>query len=230
MWWLAAPMAVAATRCARRASSKAPPRQARGARVARRAATLKKKEDKLGRLVVVASAAPQERFERRRSDPYATPLRQANASRLYGLLTDRAAKTLLSYMFETNPPVALWLQRHMEAQSIPFDGPGSQSSISGDDFVNGLLNMAPVNLESKVVPGDFITCDPGGLARRILDIRVEVAREFIDELQHVKEDGAELLRAKMTASLAATMKTETMMTEATAIREDQEPEVDSPDA
>ena len=38
----------------------------------------------------------------RTTDPYSTPLRDGNRDRLYGMLTQRSAATLLTYLSETN--------------------------------------------------------------------------------------------------------------------------------
>ena len=63
-------------------------------------------------------------------DPYDTPLRDGNRDRLYGLLTTRAAATLLAYCFETNQVQAKWLTTYMsEARPQTLRNPKLQRVV-----------------------------------------------------------------------------------------------------
>ena len=50
--------------------------------------------------------------------PDDTPLRDGNRDRLMGLLTERAAKTLLYYMFETNPTLYGWFNTYLKVRCM----------------------------------------------------------------------------------------------------------------
>mmetsp|Transcript_13129 Transcript_13129/g.21338 ORF Transcript_13129/g.21338 Transcript_13129/m.21338 type:complete len:168 (-) Transcript_13129:613-1116(-) len=87
----------------------------------------------------------------RTHDPYSTPLRDGNRDRLYGMLTARAAATLLTYLTEMNKAGASFFMEYMVANRIPY-AYGEQAKIadiSGETFITGLLTMGPVHIDEK---------------------------------------------------------------------------------
>jgi len=113
----------------------------------------------------------------RTHDPYSTPLRDANRDRLYGMLTARAAMTLLTYLTEINKAGATFFQEYMANNPIPyaFWASGKVKDVSGETFIEGLLAMSPTNIEEKY-RDNYITVDPPALAVRLLDIRCDAMR------------------------------------------------------
>lgn len=71
--------------------------------------------------------------------PDDTPLRDGNRDRLMGLLTERAAKTLLYYFFEMNPTLYGWFNMYLKENEIPREG--NWDDISGETFLRTLLSM-----------------------------------------------------------------------------------------
>lgn len=137
--------------------------------------------------------------------PDDTPLRDGNRDRLMGLLTERAVKTLLFYLMETNLNLHYWLSAFLAAHPIPRDG--AWDDVSGESFLRTLLGM-PVQ-EAKYSVGrsqmyDHVKgmgVDPRSLAQRIMDIRRQMATEFIIDLQDVPEENLLLLRESLSSSL-----------------------------
>jgi len=138
--------------------------------------------------------------------PDDTPLRDGNRDIMAGVLTERAAKTLLIYLQEMNPIVYQWLWRYMEAHPIPRKG-APWDDISGETFLRTLLAQ-PVT-ESKMDLGKdslfdntaSIGVDPRALAQRIMDIRVQLSKEFIQDLALIKEENQALLQETLMTSL-----------------------------
>ncbi|KAF5838472.1 hypothetical protein DUNSADRAFT_2801 [Dunaliella salina] len=138
--------------------------------------------------------------------PDDTPLRDGNRDIMAGVLTERAAKTLLIYLQEMNPIVFQWLWRYMEAHPIPRKG-APWDDISGETFLRTLLAQ-PVT-ESKMNWGKdslfdntaSMGVDPRALAQRIMDIRVQLSKEFIQDLALVKEENQALLQETLMTSL-----------------------------
>jgi len=56
-----------------------------------------------------------------------------------GLLTERAAKTLLYYFFEMNPTLYGWFNMYLKENEIPREG--NWDDISGETFLRTLLSM-----------------------------------------------------------------------------------------
>jgi hypothetical protein len=56
-----------------------------------------------------------------------------------GLLTERAAKTLLYYFFEMNPTLYGWFNMYLKDNEIPREG--NWDDISGETFLRTLLSM-----------------------------------------------------------------------------------------
>lgn len=137
--------------------------------------------------------------------PDDTPLRDGNRDRLMGLLTERAVKTLLFYLMETNLNLHYWLSAFLAAHPIPRDG--AWDDVSGEAFLRTLLRM-PVQ-EAKYSVGrtqmyDTVKgmgVDPRSLAQRIMDIRRQMAIEFIIDLNDVPEENLLLLRESLSSSL-----------------------------
>ena len=142
-----------------------------------------------------------------RRSPDDTPMRDGNRDRLYGLLTERAGKTLAHYLMETNPTLMQWWVHYMKANPIPRDG--DWDDVSGETFLRQLLT-APNDItnwgEMVGVPAEYnctgtIQVDPPSLAQRVLDIRQVLAAEFVDDLIDVKEENSMLLREKLASDL-----------------------------
>ncbi|KAF6258851.1 hypothetical protein COO60DRAFT_1074853 [Scenedesmus sp. NREL 46B-D3] len=138
--------------------------------------------------------------------PYDSPLRDGNRDRLIGLLTERAAKTLMVYLMETNANVYSWLVNFYKQNPIPKDG--SWDEISGEAFLRKLLSMpieeAKYNTGRDSLFDNVRSCDvdPRSIAQRVMDIRKQLAEEFIQELQMVAEENALLLRETLQSSLS----------------------------
>ncbi|WIA39874.1 hypothetical protein OEZ86_013318 [Tetradesmus obliquus] len=138
--------------------------------------------------------------------PYDSPLRDGNRDRLIGLLTERAAKTLMVYLMETNANVYSWLVNFYKQNPIPKDG--SWDEISGEAFLRKLLAMpieeAKYNTGRDELFDNVRSCDvdPRSIAQRVMDIRKQLAEEFIQELQQVAEENALLLRETLQSSLS----------------------------
>lgn len=82
-----------------------------------------------------------------------TPLRDGNRDRLFGLLTERAAKTLLFYCSETNQHLYHWLMDYCKAHPIPRDG--KFEDISGEPLARETLPSTqprPFRASSELTP------------------------------------------------------------------------------
>jgi len=139
--------------------------------------------------------------------PDDSPLRDANRDLVLGLLTFRAARTLVVYLQETNIIVSEWLLNYMRENSIPASG--AWEDVSGDTFIRKLLTMPlestklEVNRDSLYDNRATIGVDPRSIAQRIMDIRTQLADEFMQDLKTVKEDNNTLLRETIAASFNA---------------------------
>jgi len=139
--------------------------------------------------------------------PYDSPLRDGNRDRLIGLLTERAAKTLMVYLMETNPTVYQWLVNFYKANPIPKNG--SWDDVSGETFLRKLLSMpietACFDLGRDALFSNAVSCgvDPRNIAQRIMDIRTQLSEEFVQELQCIAEENSLLLREALTGSLSS---------------------------
>ncbi|GMH45066.1 hypothetical protein BSKO_13023 [Bryopsis sp. KO-2023] len=142
-------------------------------------------------------------------NPDDTPLRDGNRDRLMGLLTMSAVSTLRYYLMETNVPIYHWLNAYIDANPIPRNG--NWDDVSGEAFLRKMLSM-PIQGANQV-PGrdpmydcsEGVGVDPRNLAQRIMEIRVHLAKEFIQELQAVSEENSILLRETLTLSLENTV-------------------------
>lgn len=137
--------------------------------------------------------------------PDDSPFRDGNRDRLIGLLTERSAKTLAHYLMETNLNVYHWLLAYIAQYPIPRDG--TWDDVSGETFLRTLLTM-------PVQPAKFMTgrtsmydniketgVDPRSIAQRIMEIRKQLAMEWMSDLGGVPEENASLLRESLTSSL-----------------------------
>ncbi|GAX76567.1 hypothetical protein CEUSTIGMA_g4013.t1 [Chlamydomonas eustigma] len=137
--------------------------------------------------------------------PDDTPLRDANRDFMLGVITARACRTLIVYLQETNLTVAHWLVAYM--QENPLTLTGTWEDISGDNFIRKLLTMpveaATYNIGREGLYDNAATIgvDPRSIAQRILQIRYEIAKELIQDLQLIPEDNNQLLRETLTMSL-----------------------------
>ena len=138
----------------------------------------------------------------RTHDPYSTPLRDANRDRLYGMLTARAAATLLTYLTELNKTTAQFFQEYMAKNPIPYAywESGKVKDVSGETFIQGLLTMGPRHIDEKYRQS-YITVDPPALAVRLLDIRMALRDEFVADLAWVKEENADIMKVACMSNL-----------------------------
>lgn len=140
--------------------------------------------------------------------PDDTPLRDGNRDRLMGLLTDRAARTLLYYYYELNPTLFGWFSTYLQEHKIPKDG--NWDDVSGETFMRGLLTTPmeetrwgqTVGVDSMYdCTGGFLV-DPRNVAKRIMEIRSQIAKEWIEELNTVSEENALLMRESILSSFS----------------------------
>lgn len=82
--------------------------------------------------------------------PDDTPLRDGNRDRLYGLLTERAVRTLLVYLQELNVIHFQWLLEFYRAHEIPLQGQWDE--VSGDAFLRTLLQMPVQSASFRAAP------------------------------------------------------------------------------
>lgn len=125
-----------------------------------------------------------------------------------GLLTDRAARTMLYYLFELNPTLYGWLSQYMKDNKIPKEG--NWSDVSGETFLRDML-LTPIEETrwgQQVGIDNLYDCtgrlivDPRNIAQRIMEIRSQIAKEWIEELKTVSEENALLLRETVTSSFS----------------------------
>lgn len=142
----------------------------------------------------------------RTHDPYSTPLRDGNRDRLYGMLTARAAATLLTYLTELNKSTAQFFQEYMRNNPIPyaFWQDGKVKDVSGENFIEGLLTMGPTHIDEKF-RDSYITVDPPALAVRLLDIRMALKDEYIADLAWVKEENADIMKVACMSNLESSV-------------------------
>jgi len=137
--------------------------------------------------------------------PDDTPMRDGNRDRLIGLLTERAARTLLVYLGETNPTVAHWLHTFIKEHPIPIQG--NWDEVSGEVFLRKMLSQLPQDAKMELGRDSLFdnmasqTVDPRHMAQRIMDIRVQLSREFIQDLSGVADENQVLLRETLQSSL-----------------------------
>ena len=74
-----------------------------------------------------------------RRSPDDSPLRDGNRDRLVGLLTQRATRTLATYLSEMNLNHYHWLIAYERSNEIPRDG--AWEDVSGQTFLRNLLSM-----------------------------------------------------------------------------------------
>ncbi|GFR49796.1 hypothetical protein Agub_g11734 [Astrephomene gubernaculifera] len=139
--------------------------------------------------------------------PDDSPLRDGNRDRLLGLLTERAAKTLAYYLLETNHNMHHWVNRFIQEHPIPRDG--NWDDVSGDNFLRTLMAMPieeamPWGRDPVFHNTSGCEVDPRSLAQRIMEIRSQLAGEFIADLQQVAEENKVLQLEALQASLLST--------------------------
>ncbi|KAG2451845.1 hypothetical protein HYH02_003621 [Chlamydomonas schloesseri] len=139
--------------------------------------------------------------------PDDSPLRDGNRDRLMGLLTERAAKTLAYYLLETNHNMHNWMNRFIKDNPIPRDG--NWDDVSGDSFLRKLLSMpmeeaSPWGRDELFHNASLTDVDPRSIAQRIMEIRTQLALEFVQDLKYVAEDNKLLQLETLQASLLST--------------------------
>ena len=127
-----------------------------------------------------------------------------------GLLTQRAVRTLATYLAETNLNTYHWLVAFERAHPIPRDT-GTWEDVSGQTFLRTMLTMpiGPAKFDTgreamydHAVPTGV---DPRAMAQRVMAIRSQIAGEWVSDLGGVSEENALLLREAAAASLALTV-------------------------
>jgi len=126
---------------------------------------------------------------------------------LYGFLTARAAWTLLIYLQEINKAGAGFWTEYMSTHPIPYHygGEGKIADVSGENFILGLMNMSPTNIEEKY-RDNYITVDPPALAVRLLDIRAALHDELVADLSHVREENGDIMKLACMQNLENSIK------------------------
>jgi hypothetical protein len=140
--------------------------------------------------------------------PDDTPLRDGNRDRLMGLLTDRAARTLLYYYYELNPTLFGWFSKYLQEHKIPKDG--NWDDVSGETFLRGLLSTPmeetrwgqTAGFDSMYDCTGGLLVDPRNVAQRIMEIRSQIAKEWIEELRTVSEENALIMRESILSSFS----------------------------
>ncbi|KAL6759503.1 hypothetical protein V8C86DRAFT_3133300 [Haematococcus lacustris] len=149
--------------------------------------------------------------------PDDSPLRDGNRDRLIGLLTERAARTLLVYLQELNPSMYQWLFLYLKEHPIPLSG--NWDEVSGEVFLRTMMSKPEETARVGHVTQELfrnattIGVEPRALAQRIMDIRVQLSREFIQELTCVEQENSLLLRETLHASLQNALQMEPMKDE-----------------
>jgi hypothetical protein len=124
-----------------------------------------------------------------------------------GMLTDRAARTLLYYLMETNLNYHHWLLAFIRTYPIPRDG--AWDDVSGETFIRKLLTMPIQEAKWNVGREEMydtvagIGVDPRNIAQRIMDIRTQLAKEWKADLSNIAEENSTLLRESLASSLEA---------------------------
>lgn len=163
-----------------------------------------------------------------------------------GLLTERAAKTLLYYMFETNPTLYGWFNMYLKVRCMcsildarrstlefrralhaltPFlraplvrsfkkeneiPREGSWDDVSGETFLRKLLSLQmeetswaqQVGVENIYNSFGGLVVDPRNVAQRVMEVRGQLAKEMIQDLQQVSEENSLLMRETLLTSLS----------------------------
>ena len=97
----------------------------------------------------------------------------------------------------------------MKEHKIPKDD-GSWDDISGETFLRELLNSSvektrwgeTVGVENLFDCTGSILVNPRDIAQRIMDIRSQIAKEWIEELKGVSEENALLMRETVLSSFS----------------------------
>lgn len=111
-------------------------------------------------------------------------------------------------MFELNPTLYGWWLRYLEDHPIPRDG--NWDDISGETFLRELMALSYQETSwgsQRGVPSMYdctgsIGVDPRNLAQRVMDIRSQIAKEWIEELKSVSEENALLMRESLVNSFS----------------------------
>jgi len=110
---------------------------------------------------------------------------------------------------ETNLNVYHWLLAFLKENPIPRNG--DWDDVSGETFLRTLLSM-PVEVAKFETGRDpmfdnVVACgvDPRSIAQRIMEIRSQLSKEFIQELTNVDEENSILLRETLQNSLMTSL-------------------------
>jgi hypothetical protein len=171
-----------------------------------------RKPQKRGSMRGTSVSADNEKRRRGRSahlrSPDDTPLRDGNRDRLMGLLTDRAARTLAASVDDDNPALNQWMGLYLGEHSIPKDG--NWSDVSGENFLRTLLTKPVEEISGSFSDEDdsFLTRspvggDPRAIASRIMELRHDIAKEWLQELELVKEENMLLISETLMKSMGS---------------------------
>ena len=99
-----------------------------------------------------------------------------------------------------------WLNAYQKANPIPREG--QWDDVSGDTFLSTLMLKPPEQARGQPHVDPMYDCtkpltvDPRQIAQRIMDIRMALAKELIEELHCINEENMRLLRKTLMASLS----------------------------
>lgn len=130
-------------------------------------------------------------------------------------LSRSAARTLLYYYYELNPTSFGWFSNYLKENKIPRDG--NWDDVSGETFLRTLLSMPMEEVSWGKSQGfdSMYDCtggllvNPRDVAQRVMEIRTQIAKEWIEELKGVSEENALLMRESVLSSFSALTVAET---------------------
>jgi len=131
--------------------------------------------------------------------PDDTPFRDGNRDRLMGLLTREAVQVILHFTMTEDPELHAWIQEFDRVNEVP--DVGSWDDVSGDGYLRSMFNLGLANQPANVsVPSNV---DPRSIATQIMDIRVAVANEWMENLKVVPERNLALANETLYRSLGS---------------------------
>lgn len=139
---------------------------------------------------VVENSTSQVKDTAGHGEKIATTLRDANCHRLMGIVTGAAAGTLLYYSSETNRILFRWMRGYVGANPIPRRGPWED--VSGNNFIRKMMGTPTQFNVRKLGDPPALAVEPRQVAQRILDIRSQLAVEFAEDLQEVRDENQNL--------------------------------------
>ncbi len=109
---------------------------------------------------------------------------------------------------EMNPTLFGWFSGFLKANKIPFNGDGSWEDVSGETFLRTLLTMPledatwgqHVGIDPMYDSTKPIGVNPRELAGRVMDIRAQIAKDWMEELKMLPEENMALRRETLFSS------------------------------